>query len=143
MEKKGKEKTERRFEEGDLMSKPRKRLHVRLPPYAYPRLEWRKAIHAEVWRAAQSRDVKYDKDDRLEVEVVLYLDESGLPFHDVDNRLKDILDALQGRVGGPKKQAPWEPIIRNDHQVYRAVIEKRIPPGQSHGRSHLIIRKMR
>ncbi len=40
-------------------------------------------------------------------------------MHDIDNRLKDILDALQGRVGGSKGKKPLKQIIPNDRQVFR------------------------
>jgi hypothetical protein len=62
-------------------------------------------------------------------------------MHDVDNRLKDILDALQGRAGGPKKKRTLEPIIPNDRQIYRVIMEKGLPPRQSKGFGHLTIRK--
>jgi hypothetical protein len=92
---------------------------------------------------AQARRVSYQPDDRLELIVTLYLDETGLRFHDVDNRLKDIMDALQGRAGGPKSKRHLSPIIPNDHQVFKVSIEKMFPPGQSHGMGHLVIRKYR
>ena len=62
---------------------------------------------------------------------------------DVDKRLKDVMDALQGKVGGngPGKGL-LRPLIDNDVQIYRATIEKMVPPGQAHVRGHLIIRKM-
>lgn len=62
-------------------------------------------------------------------------------FHDVDNRLKDIMDSLQGRMGGSKKEQTFERIIPNDRQIYKVTIEKKRPPIQSHGLGHLIIRK--
>ena len=80
-------------------------------------------------------------EDKLELIITLYLNHTELRFHDVDNRLKDIMDALQGRAGGPKSERALDPIIPNDHQVFKVTIEKRIPPGQSHGMGHLIIRK--
>ena len=64
-------------------------------------------------------------------------------MHDVDNRLKDIMDALQGRAGGPKNRKPLIPTITNDNQIYRVIIEKLAPPKQSHGLGHLTIRKYR
>ena len=65
-----------------------------------------------------------------------------MSFMDIDNRLKDIMDSLQGHVGGTgKKQRLLKPIIQNDSQIYRVIIEKGLPPRQSHGLGHLIIRK--
>ncbi len=125
------------------MIRRRLRLHVRIPPYQYPRNAWRRAIHADAIKEAKARGVSYRPEDRLELRVTLYLDEVGLRFHDVDNRLKDIMDALQGRAGGSKKFRRLPAIIPNDHQVFRVVIEKKVPPPQSHGMGHLEIRKYR
>lgn len=69
------------------------------------------------------------------------MDETALRFHDVDNRLKDIMDALQGRAGGPKKFRNHSPIIPNDKQIYRVIIEKAFPPKQSQGLGHLVIKR--
>jgi hypothetical protein len=51
------------------------------------------------------------------------------------------MDALQGRVGGPKSRRQLGPIIPNDHQVFKVTIEKMLPPAQSHGMGHMIIKK--
>jgi len=123
------------------MTKKRKTLRIRIPPYLPSRNEWRKAIHAAVVSAAESRGVTYKPEDKLELIITLYLDESGLQRHDVDNRLKDVMDALQGRVGGPKAIRRLQQIIPNDHQIYRVLIEKTRPPVQSHGMGLLVIRK--
>lgn len=64
-----------------------------------------------------------------------------IDWHDVDNRLKDIMDALQGKAGGPKEKRTLKPIVPNDSQVYKVTIEKRTPPPQSLGFGHLIIKK--
>jgi hypothetical protein len=47
---------------------------------------------------------------------------------DVDNRLKDILDALQGRFGGSKAVRSKTRLFENDRQVCRVVIEKQPIP---------------
>lgn len=125
------------------MAKRRQSLRVRIPPYRHPRNAWRESIHAEVVTVAESRGVAYLPEDKLELIITLYLDDTGLKFHDVDNRLKDIMDALQGRAGGPKSERHLNPIIPNDHQIFRVIIEKMLPPGQSHGMGHLVIRKYR
>lgn len=67
------------------------------------------------------------------------MDNAALFSHDVDNRLKDIMDALQGRAGGSKKLRAYAPVIPNDKQVFRATIEKTLPLPQSMGLGHLII----
>jgi Holliday junction resolvase RusA-like endonuclease len=118
-------------------------LKVRLPPYQFPRTEWRKAIHEAVLKKLRGTSISYQKDDRLEIAVRLYLKSPAVAIHDVDNRLKDILDALQGHVGGNKKKLrSLKPIIKNDCQIWRVVIQKAAPPWQSHGLGHLKIRKL-
>jgi len=72
--------------------------------------------------------VTYDERDKLEVELILYLADLHLSFNDVDNQLKDVLDALQGRAGGPKSNRVLQPIVPNDKQIYRVVVEKKLPP---------------
>lgn len=123
------------------MAKRRQSLRVRIPPYRYPRNAWRESIHAEVVATAQSRGIAYQPEDELELVITLHLDEAGLKHHDVDNRLKDIMDALQGRAGGPKSTHRLKHVIPNDHQIYKVTIEKMLAPGPSHGIGHLVIRK--
>jgi len=71
------------------------------------------------------------------------MNSTALSFHDVDNRLKDIMDALQGRAGGSKKIRRWAPIIPNDKQICRVTIEKALPPKQSKGLGHLVIIRLK
>ena len=60
------------------------------------------------------------------VEVILYMDRGKRhDIHDVDNRLKDILDALQGRFRGASKKVR---LIENDNKICKATIEKRPMP---------------
>lgn len=123
------------------MAKRPLKIVARIPPYRHPRNVWREAIH----RAVQERrgeSVQYRDSDKLEVEILLYMDERGLGWNDVDNRSKDVLDALQGRAGGPKTSRRLEAIIPNDRQIYRVVVEKRAPPRQSHGLGHVRIRRL-
>lgn len=103
-----------------MVKRPLK-LSVRIPPYHAPRNEWRRKIHRAVLRKLKESTVAYDGRDKFEVEIRLYMNDSELSFHDVDNRLKDILDALQGRAGGPKKIRTLAPIIPNDNQIYRVI----------------------
>jgi hypothetical protein len=121
------------------MAKRRQSIRIRLPKYEGNRLKWREAIHAELHQA--SRDVDIREDDLLELIVTLYFDNIAVRWHDVDNRLKDIMDALQGRLGGPKKTKPRDPIIPNDNQVYRVDIAKFVAPQQSLGKGLLIVKK--
>jgi Holliday junction resolvase RusA-like endonuclease len=125
------------------MAKVRQRLKFRLPEYVSPRNAWRREIYKAATEAVKKQGVSYPEDAELTVEVKLYLRGRALEIHDVDNRLKDILDALQGRMGGSKAVRKFAPIIQNDRQVYRVVVTKSSPPGQSHGLGHVSVSRMR
>ena len=127
------------------MSKRPLNLKVRIPEYAPPRNTWREAIHQAVTAVQRTTRVRYEPDDRLEVFLQLYFtDGRSTEIHDVDNRLKDCLDALQGRVGGTKTKAQrgLPPIVPNDSQIWRAVVQKGPAPKQANGRGHLIVRRL-
>jgi uncharacterized protein YfaA (DUF2138 family) len=68
---------------------------------------------------------------------------NDLKWHDVDNRLKDVMDALQGRAGGSKVRRRLMAVIPNDVQIYRVVIAKSLSPAQSRGFGHLTVRRLR
>ena len=122
------------------------KLKIRIPEYASPRNTWRAALHRAVAEVQRATSVKYRPDDRLEVTLLLYFtDARAADIHDVDNRLKDCMDALQGRVGGTKTKAvrALEPIVPNDRQIWRVVVEKALAPKQGLGRGHLTIRRLR
>ena len=125
------------------MPKPRKKLHVRIPPYRSPRNAWRHDLHAAITAAQRHGRVVYASKDHLEVRVQLYLDGRASEVHDVDNRLKDVMDALQGRAGGSKAVRSLAAVVPNDRQIYRVIIEKSVPPWQSGGLGHLWVRKLR
>ena len=77
------------------MPKIARTIRTSLPTYQTDRQRWRKEILANVREAAERRGVEYEDDDLLDVEVLLYLKRGKRhDIHDVDNRLKDILDAL-------------------------------------------------
>jgi Holliday junction resolvase RusA-like endonuclease len=85
------------------MAKSRRTIKAVLPGYERNRYRWRRKILANVLQAARKAGVNYKLDDLFEVVVLLYLKKGKRhDIHDVDNRLKDILDALQGRFGGSK-----------------------------------------
>lgn len=123
------------------MAKQPLSLKVRLPRYESPRNEWRKKLHASIMTALKAKGIKYDADQKLELRITLYLAEPHIRFHDVDNRLKDIMDSLQGRMGRSKKETLFKRLIPNDRQIYKVIIEKKQPPLQSHGLGHLKIKK--
>ena len=124
------------------MPKEKKTLKVRLPLFKTPESEWRKDIHRVVSEALLKKHVHYTTEDYLEIWITIYFDESKIRFVDVDNRTKHILDALQGLTKGyGKKTRALKPLIPNDNQVYRIIVEKNVAPKQSYGKGHLIIRK--
>ena len=116
------------------MPKRALRLRFALPRYKYPRNAWRRAIHATARRQLGATPVDYLSSDRLDIEVMLHLDDSHLEIMDLDNRLKDVLDALQGRAGGPKSIHTLKAFVPNDNQIFRASVEKRRPPKQNRSR---------
>ena len=123
------------------MAKRPLRLAVRIPPYRPPRNHWRMLVHEAVSIRQRAAGVVYKETDKLHIQLRLYLGKVAIRFHDVDNRLKDIMDALQGRVGGPKRITRLKPIIPNDRQIYKVEVEKGPAPPQSRGLGHLTIRR--
>jgi Holliday junction resolvase RusA-like endonuclease len=110
------------------MAKPRSIIRTKLPTYQKDRQKWRQQILTNVRLAAARRNIEYEDNQLLDVNVLLYLKRGKRhDIHDVDNRLKDILDALQGRFRGysPTKQRR---LIANDNRICRAVVEKRPTP---------------
>jgi Holliday junction resolvase RusA-like endonuclease len=105
-----------------------KLIEVILPPYAPPKNAWRDRIHAVVASEMTSKGVSYRATEQLAVEVCFFMNDGMLGFHDIDNRLKDVFDALQGRAGGAKSVRRLQALIPNDKQVYRATVEKCAPP---------------
>ena len=131
---------------GESVPKRRLKLKIRIPGYRPPRNAWRRTIHQAVSEVQRATPVTYEPSDRLEVALRLYFaDEEALRIHDVDNRLKDCLDALQGRVGGTKSKAvrALEPIVPNDRQIWRVIVEKALAPKQARGLGHLTIRRLK
>lgn len=110
------------------MSKRRSKLTVQIPNFMKDAKAWRQAIHAAVSAAQDRTGRQYLPADKLAVEVVFNLANPKLTILDLDNRLKDVLDALQGFIGEKGKSGALRPIIPNDSQIYRLVAEKRMPP---------------
>jgi hypothetical protein len=127
------------------MAKRPLKLKIRVPEYAGPRNVWRKAIYRAVAAVQSQGNVAYEANDRLEIVLRLYFTNGrATEVHDVDNRLKDCLDALQGRIGGTKTKAKGAlpPIVPNDRQIWRAVVEKSLAPKQARGSGHLTVRRL-
>jgi hypothetical protein len=123
------------------MAKRPMTLKVRIPQYKTPRNQWRKEIHKAVMEKLQKTNISYSAVDTFEIIARIHFDRSSILSHDVDNRLKDILDALQGRAGGSKKLKLLHKIIPNDNQIYKVIIEKLFPRKSHHSFGHLIIKK--
>jgi Holliday junction resolvase RusA-like endonuclease len=109
------------------MAKRPQTIRATLPTYLKDRQEWRKQILRNVRRIKEENGIEYEPDQLFAVEVTLYMDRGKRrDIHDVDNRLKDILDALQGRfLGAIGKKLR---LIENDNKICKAVIEKRPTP---------------
>jgi Holliday junction resolvase RusA-like endonuclease len=122
--------------------KEAKKLAFRLPRYRSPRNHWRREINAAALAAQRKTRVTYDSWDRLVVKVRLYMPDAELAANDVDNRMKDVFDALQGRAGGPKAKRTLPAIIPNDNQIFRVEMEKAPPPKQSAGLGHVAIGRL-
>ena len=107
-------------------------LRMVLPKYGTPAFEWKLAIHGAAMAASEQQSVKFLVNEPLEVEIVLHM-RGGLAKRDVDNRVKQVLDALQGKLG----QAGKKPgLFLDDNQVFRIVAETRRLPAdlpKSHG----------
>lgn len=123
------------------MAKRKLKAQFRIPSYASPRNAWRQSIYEAAQRKMRALGVNYSRDERLTVSVVLYLKPGAIGVHDVDNRLKDVLDALQGRLGGPKAARRFRALIPNDNQIFKASVVKMLPPPQSRGLGHVTITK--
>lgn len=112
------------------MAKRRFSITAQLPAYARPRNEWRRRVHAAVLEAQTRRGVGYGDADRLEVRITLAMDRP-LDVHAIDERIKDIVDALGGRIAGPRSRRRIAPIV-TDEQIQRIVLER--APKRARGR---------
>jgi Holliday junction resolvase RusA-like endonuclease len=116
------------------MAKRRMKLKVRIDDYPAPGLGaagprglgWSRSVYDAVVEEADKLEVQYLDKDHLEMDVILYMDEGQLRFHDVDNLTKHLFDALQGRLGGAgKAKQTNRRIAPSDAQIQRLTIEKR------------------
>lgn len=134
------------------MAKQKVKLQVRLPPYPTPKagsrltartpgLAWRRQVYGAIMKAASVQGVKRLEGTEVDAELVIYLDpESQLRFHDIDNLLKHVFDALQGRLAGVGRGQPLnQALLPNDHQIRRVIVEKR-PPSKATQSSRLVVR---
>lgn len=136
------------------MAERRTVLQIDLPPYPEKgrtldpalrkRLGWRKAVHANALAARRGRAVRYEPDTPVEVEALIYLSNTQMKWQDVDNLMKDVLDALQGRLGGEgKAPTAHKRVIDNDHSIFRLIVEKRAADTKHLAGGKLTIRPLR
>ena len=86
------------------MAKRRFSITVQLPAYSRTRNEWRRKGHTAVLEAQTRRGVDW------------------LDVHEIDERVKDLVDALEGRIAGPRSRRRIAPIV-SDAQIRRIVLE--------------------
>lgn len=104
------------------MAKRRFTISATLPAYLPPRNEWRRRVHAAVLEAQTFRGVGYRESDQLELRVSLF-GARDLDIHEVDERVKDIADALEGRIAGRRSRRRIAPIVSSG-QIQRVILEK-------------------
>lgn len=89
-------------------------------------MPWRKLAYETLIEECRKQKFSGYGDNLVELEVWAHL----IDRMDIDNCLKNILDALQGRIGEKEQRA--ERIMNNDKQVCRVIIEKHtLPQGKS------------
>jgi Holliday junction resolvase RusA-like endonuclease len=109
------------------MAKRRQRIKCALPQYRSDRGRWRRAILDTVRTSCEAGRVTWEEGQKLAVDVVFYMrGTKRILINDIDNRLKDVLDALQGKFAGKTHRKTR--VIRNDNSVYRVLVEKRPVP---------------
>ena len=81
------------------MAKRGLKLSVPIPNFMSDGPAWRRALHAAIVKVQDRGNVQYSDSDKLEVEICFHLKNPKLTVLDLDNRLKDVFDALQGFVG--------------------------------------------
>jgi hypothetical protein len=80
-------------------------------------------VHAAVLDELARRGVGYQAADRLELRLALALEGRSLSVHAIDERVKDVIDALGGRIAGPRSTRRIAPVVGDD-QITRIVLEK-------------------
>ena len=124
------------------MAKRRFSIVAQLPAYARPRNEWRRRVHATVLEALARRGVGYRGADQLEVRIALALGARPLSLHAIDERVKDVIDALGGRIAGPRSVRRIAPIVEDD-QIARIVLERSVRRTRGRALGELAISRYR
>ncbi len=125
------------------MAKRRFSITAVLPQYSPPRNEWRRRVHAAVLEAQTRRGVGYRETDRVEVRITLAIGDRPLEIHEIEERIKDTLDALEGRIAGPRSRRRIAPIIPDADQIRRIVIEKAPARGRARAVGQVAIGRYR
>lgn len=110
------------------MAKKRQVIRVRLPRYDKDHAAWRQAILDNILATGVFYSPTTDNGAKLQLEVLVtfYLSRGkGESIRDVDNLVKHVLDAFQGRFGDTRAE---KRLIENDNIVRRVVMEKRSRP---------------
>jgi Holliday junction resolvase RusA-like endonuclease len=81
-----------------IMPKRKLKVVAKIRNYLVDEVKWKRAIHRAVTKAQCDAGVIYSNHDKLEVEVCFYLTGHKLTKLDIDNRLKQVGDALQGFI---------------------------------------------
>ena len=89
------------------------------------------------------RGVGYRESDLLEVRISLALGDRALDIHEIDERVKDVIDALEGRIAGPRSRRRIAPIIPSSEQIRRIVLEKEPRRGRRRALGELAISRYR
>jgi hypothetical protein len=80
-------------------------------------------VHAAILEAQTTRGVGYRESDQLELRVSIFLPSRALDVHDIDERVKDIVDALEGRIAGRRSRRRIAPIVTAG-QIRRVILER-------------------
>lgn len=125
------------------MPKTKVALEIRLP--AWPRRDgrtgperlgiiWKRRVYSRIMQAAAKKKLVWPDPTKgglsglhLEIDVLIYLQSGGLKKQDIDNLVKLVLDALQGRLSRPKAQPRPRRLVENDADVRRMTVEKKAP----------------
>ena len=119
------------------MAKHGLKLGARIPNFMKDSEAWRRGIHAAVSTSPGTQQCQYSDKDKLDVEIRLHLRNPKLTILDLDNRLKDIFDALQGVHRG--KGASGELASGSSRTMTRSIglySKEACAEDQSFGRKH-------
>jgi Holliday junction resolvase RusA-like endonuclease len=119
------------------------KLIVQLPAYpakattkgvAKPGMAWRRRVYEAIRKAVEDANVStYPAKSLVDCRLRIALGAARLDLQDVDNLLKHVFDAMQGRLGGPKaKKRGWH-LVPNDFQIRRVTVEKVAAPARKYG----------